>query len=423
LTVQTDRPPAARASGWRALARRIDAATPPTRDRAVDGLRALAIAGVVVGHWFVMATAVRDGAVAGASPLAQLPWLAPASWGLQLLGLFFLVGGYQSALGLERARARGQGYGGWLRGRLLRLGRPVAASAAVVGAALPLLDLAGVPAGTLRTVVVMVIQPLWFVGIYALVTALAPVALALVRRLGALAALPPLLVVAAVDLLRYGPWGDAVPGWAGLANVLPGWSFAFLLGVAWAGGRIGRRAAAAVAAGGAALGLLLVLGLDYPASMVGVPGEARVNSHPPSLLVPALAAGQSGLAILLHGRVGAWLRRPGRWAAVALVNLHAMTIFTWHQVASLALAGAALALSGGAGLSGLLDAPDDPAWLLDRAAWFPVYAAVLAALVAVARRFEGPWRGLPRPARVALLGLAGAFAVQAAATLAPGLAP
>jgi len=405
---------------WRGLAGRLDAATPPTRDRAIDGLRALAIAGVVVGHWFVMATtAGAGGALRGASPLAHLPVLAPASWALQLLGLFFLVGGYQSARSLERARARGRPYAGWLRGRLLRLVRPVVMAAAVLGAALPVLALAGAPAGTLRTVVVMVAQPLWFIGVYGLVTALTPAAVALERRLGVLAAAPPLLVVATVDLLRYGPWRDAVPGAVGLVNVLPGWSFAFLLGVAWAAGRIDRRCAGLLAAGGAALGLLLVLRLGYPVSMVGVPGAARVNSHPPSLLVPALAACQSGLAILLHGRIGRWLRRPGPWAAVALANLHAMTIFTCHQVASLALAGAALVVSPTAGVPGLLDVPDGPAWLLQRLAWFPAYAGVLACLVAVLRRFEAPW-ALPRPARAGVAVLAAGFGLYAAATLAPG---
>lgn len=405
---------------WRDLAGRLEAATPPTRDRAIDGLRALAIGGVVVGHWFVMATTVGTGGVLhGTSPLSALPALAPASWALQLLGLFFLVGGYQSSRGLERARARGQAYPSWLGGRLLRLVRPVAMATAVLGAALPVLAVAGVPAGTLRTVVVMVAQPLWFIGIYGLVTALTPAAVAFDRRLGVLAALPPLLVVAAVDLLRYGPWREAVPGFVGLVNVVPGWGFAFLLGVAWAAGRIDRRAAAVLAAGGAALGLLLVLGMGYPASMVGVPGAARVNSHPPSLLVPALAACQSGLAILLHEHLGRWLRRPGLWAAVALANLQAMTIFTWHQVASLALAGAAV-VAGAAGVPGLLDVPDDPAWLLHRLAWFPLYAAVLAVLVALARRFEAPWT-LPWPARAVVVLLAAGFGLYAAATLAPGL--
>jgi peptidoglycan/LPS O-acetylase OafA/YrhL len=418
--------PAARRRGplapWRALTGRIDAATPPTRDRAIDGLRALAILGVVVGHWFVMAMTVDgDGALRGTSPLLQLPALAPASWVLQMLGLFFLVGGYQSAGSLERARARGQSYGAWLRGRLLRLARPVAAATAALGAALPVLAVAGVPAGTLRTATVIVVQPLWVIGIYGLITALTPAALALERRLGAFAALPPLLLVAVVDLLRYGPWREAVPGALGMVNVLPGWSFAYLLGVAWAHGRIGRRGAAVLAVGGAALGLLLVLRLGYPASMVGVPGAARVNSHPPSLLVPALAAFQSGVAILLHDRIGALLRRPGPWAAVALANLSAMTIFCWHQIASLALSGAALALAP-SGVPGLHDTPDGLGWILDRLAWFPVYAAVLAGCVALARRFEGPWQVVPRPARAAVVLLAVGFGVHAVATLGAGLA-
>jgi peptidoglycan/LPS O-acetylase OafA/YrhL len=409
-------------AAWRALAGRIDAATPPTRDRAIDGLRALAILGVVVGHWFVMAmTVTGEGALRGASPLLHLPALAPASWALQMLGLFFLVGGHQSAGSLERARSRGQSYGAWLRGRLLRLVRPVAAATAVLGAALPVLALAGVPAGTLRTAVVMVGQPLWFIGIYGLVTALTPAAVAVERRLGAFVAVPPLLVVALVDLLRYGPWREAVPAFVGLVNVLPGWSFAYLLGVAWAHRRIGRRAAAVLAAGGLAVMLLLVLRLGYPASMVGVPGAARINSHPPSLLVPALAAFQSGLAVLLHDRIGALLRRPGLWAAVALANLSAMTIFCWHQIASLTLSGVALALVP-SGAAGLHDTPDDLAWLLDRLAWFPVYAAVLAGCVALARRFESPWRAVPRPARAAAVLLAVGFGLLAAATLAPGLA-
>lgn len=403
---------------WRALARRIDAATPPSRDRAIDGLRALAILGVVVGHWMVMAlTVTGDGALRSTSPLLHLPALAPASWALQLLGLFFLVGGYSAARSLQSARSRGRSYGAWLGGRLLRLARPVAAATAVLGLALPVLALLGVPAGTLRTTAVLVSQPFWFVGIYALVTALTPLALALERRLGALAALPALLVVAAVDLLRYGPWHEAMPGWVGMVNLLPGWGFAYLLGVAWANGRIGRRGAVLLAAGGAALVLLLVLGLGYPASMVGVPGAGRVNSHPPSLLVLALAAAQSGLAIGLRDRLRRLLRAPGRWAAVALVNLSAMTIFCWHQVALMALSGAALALAPAGGLPGLHDVPDGLAWVVHRIGWLPLHLAVLGGFVAVARRFEGPWRGVPRPVKATTVALAAGFAAYAATTI------
>jgi peptidoglycan/LPS O-acetylase OafA/YrhL len=85
----------------RNMAARIDAATPAGRDRSVDALRALAIAGVILGHWLVTAlvlTRSPSGArLHDASPLAALPALAPASWIFQTLAIFFFVGGYAAA--------------------------------------------------------------------------------------------------------------------------------------------------------------------------------------------------------------------------------------------------------------------------------------------------------------------------------------
>ena len=45
----------------RGLAARIDAATPAGRDRTVDALRALAITGVILGHWMVTALVLTQG--------------------------------------------------------------------------------------------------------------------------------------------------------------------------------------------------------------------------------------------------------------------------------------------------------------------------------------------------------------------------
>ena len=89
----------------RRLARRVDAATPPNRDRAVDALRALAIAGVIGGHWLVtslVASSSHGSSHGGTvlqdnSPLASMPWLTPLSWVFQTLAVFFLVGGYSAA--------------------------------------------------------------------------------------------------------------------------------------------------------------------------------------------------------------------------------------------------------------------------------------------------------------------------------------
>ena len=79
------------------------------------------------------------------SPLASMPWLAPLSWIFQTLAVFFLVGGYSAARGY-----RG-GYLPWLRKRLIRLARPVAALVAVWIPVTVGMCLAGVPAATVHT--------------------------------------------------------------------------------------------------------------------------------------------------------------------------------------------------------------------------------------------------------------------------------
>ncbi|MFB7474674.1 acyltransferase [Kitasatospora sp. NPDC056184] len=396
-------------------ARQVDARTPGTRDRALDGLRALALLAVPVGHWLLGGfTRSADGALHNASPLSSpdLGFFAPASWGLQLLGVFFLVGGHSAVRSLERARARGVGYGGWLRGRVVRLLRPVLGVAAVWAPLIPLLPRLGVPADTVRTGSTLVVQPLWYIAVYLGLTALTPVCAALARRAGGWSAGLLLAAVAVVDLLRYGPWAQAVPSWVGLLNILPGWLFGYQLGVLWATGRLGRPAARLLLAGGGALFAVLLLVFHYPASMVGVPGAGRTNSHPPSLLVLALAAVQCGAAVLLRERLGRLLtRRPLLWLPVVAVNLSAMTIFCWHQSAMLAVAVPGAAAFGA--VPGLTVAPDSLGWVAFRLALLPLFGAALIAIGWFTRRFDGPWTGLPRPARAAAGAGAAFFAAYA----------
>ena len=66
------------------------------------------------------------------------------------------------------------------------------------------LFLAGCPLGVLHTLLTLVVDPLWFLGVYAALTALTPVAIWLARRFGAWAAAFPAAIVAAVDLVRFG---------------------------------------------------------------------------------------------------------------------------------------------------------------------------------------------------------------------------
>jgi hypothetical protein len=371
------------ATAIRGLAARIDAATPPHRDRTVDALRALAIAGVILGHWMVTALVLSSGrtgsTVHDASPLASLPALTPVSWIFQTLAIFFLVGGYAAA------RSYTGDYLGWLRTRLARLSRPVALLAAVWVPLAIGLSLGGVPWGTESTLLRLVLDPLWFLGVYAGLMALTPLAVALVRRLGAGAACVPAAVVAAVDLVRFGLGG---PAWVGWINVVAGWLVPYLLGIAWARGSFrGWRVPALMLAGGAAATAALVVWAGYPASMVGVNGQAISNLNPPTLAAVTFGIAQVGLALLLREPLARWMRRPLAWAAIATVNLSAMTLYLWHQTAFLAVTMAGLAIGR---LPGLLTAPSSDLWVAQRLAWLPAFAAALAVLWVVFHRAERP---------------------------------
>ncbi|MFD7594983.1 acyltransferase [Kitasatospora sp. NPDC059812] len=397
----------------RRAAHQVDARTPETRDRALDGLRALALLAVPVGHWLLGGfTLSADGALHNASPLSSLGGLAPISWVLQMLGVFFLVGGHSSVQSLERARAKGVTYLGWLRGRSVRLLRPVLGVTAVWALLIALLPALGVPGDTVRTGATLVVQPLWYIAVYLGLTALTPLCVAAGRRLGGWSAGVLVAAVAAVDLLRYGPWAEAVPSWVGLLNILPGWLFGYQLGVLWAQGRLGRPVARVLLVGGGALFATLLLAFHYPASMVGVPGMERTNSHPPSLLVLALAATQCGAAVLLRDRLGRLLtRRPLLWLPVVAVNLSAMTIFCWHQSAMLAVA-----VPGAAGLGaapGLTTAPDSIGWVAARVALLPLFGAVLVAIGWFTRRFDGPWTAFSRAGKALAAAGAALFAAYA----------
>ncbi|MGW7256015.1 acyltransferase family protein [Streptomyces sp. NPDC054834] len=387
MTERTLRTPLPR--GVRQGARRVDAATPASRDRAADALRAFAILGVVLGHWLVTALVVDDGALHAASPLQHMPWLAPVSWAFQTLAVFFLVGGHVATRGYASARARGTSYAEWLRGRLTRLFRPVAAVLALWTVAATALLLAGAPYETVRTLVKLALSPMWFLLVFAVLTAATP----LVTRLNPLW---PLAVVLHVDLLRFGL--GVAPPWLGWVNVAAGWLVPYTLGAAWTRGELeSRRAGWVLLAGGATATAGLVVWAGYPASMVGVPGTAVSNLDPPTLAAVTFGLAQCGLALLLRAPLRRALRRPLAWAAVALVNLSAMTIFLWHQTAMMATT--ALALPA-AHLTGLHTPPDDLTWVAARLAWLPVFALALAVCWTAFRGHERTGRARRRRSRV-----------------------
>lgn len=361
----------------RELIRRIAAATPADRDPGVDALRALAILGVMLGHWLVTALVADSGTVRVVSPLHQLPYLTPVSWLLQTLAVFFLVGGQMAATSHAAARARGGTYRRWLGARTARLFRPVVAMLAVWSVVAGALLVAGAGLDTVCTLGKLALSPLWFLLVFAALTAATP----LVARLHPLW---PLAVVLHIDLIRFGLGG---PAWLGWTNVAAGWLVPYCLGAAWArGGLRGRATAWVLLLGGAATTAGLVLWAGYPAAMVGVPGAGISNLNPPTLAAVTFGLAQCGAALLLLGPLRRLLQRPAVRAAVALLNLSAMTLFLWHQTAMMAVTAVGL-LTGGF-LPGLHTLPDGAGWVLARLVWLPVFALALMVCWAAFRTYE-----------------------------------
>ncbi|MBV1940948.1 acyltransferase [Streptomyces sp. BV286] len=374
-----------------AAAKRIDAATPADRDRSVDALRAFAILGVVLGHWLVTALVADGGTLRTSSPLAHMPWLAPASWVFQTLAVFFLVGGHVATKGYESARARGTTYGRWLGTRLSRLFNPVAAVVGLWAVATVGLLVTGADLKTVHALLKLVLSPLWFLLVFAALTTLTP----LVTRINPLW---PLAVVLHVDLIRFGLGG---PPWLGWVNVAAGWLVPYTLGAAWTRGELTRRSGWVLLTGGAVMTAVLVAWGGYPASMVGVPGATVSNLDPPTLAAVTFGLAQCGLALLLRDPLRRAMRRPVLWAWVALVNLSAMTIFLWHQTALMSVTATGL-LAGR--LPGLHTVPDDLGWVAFRLAWLPVFALALSVCWAAFRSYEQGRRRrvrrIRRPSRV-----------------------
>ncbi|WP_051759698.1 acyltransferase family protein [Herbidospora cretacea] len=320
------------------------------RDRGIDALRALAIAGVVCGHWLVTALVADSGTIRVTSPLKHLPELAPASWLFQTMALFFLVGGMVAARSTTP-----------LRVRLLRLVRPLPALAGVWAVVVVVLLACGADPGTVAALAKLVWAPLWFLPVYAALTAATP----LVARLH-----PgwPVAVVAAVDVARF---VFGAPGWIGWINVGAAWLVPFCVGLSWRrfDGRM------LLLAGAVATGVLITAG-GYPASMVGVPGAALSNQSPPTLAAVTFGLAQAGAALLLLGPLRGLMRRPALWGVVAAVNLAAMSVYVWHQTALVVVT--ALVLPAGP-LAGLHTVPGDLGWVAARLAWLPLFALALVA--------------------------------------------
>jgi fucose 4-O-acetylase-like acetyltransferase len=354
--------------------------TPADRDRYVDVLRLFSIVVVVFGHWLMGVVTFREGSFSGTNALDEIEGMWVLTWFLQVMPLFFFVGGFSNLRSWTSTERKGLGYPAFLSTRVARLIAPVLVFVAVWLPAAILLEMTGDSEVVAATE--LLAKPLWFLAVYLLAVALAPVMISLHRRYRV--GIPAALVAGAiaVDIARIG-FGVPYVGYLNFAFV---WLFAHQLGFFYADGSLTklRRPSVQFTGGLAALGVLVALVSSgvYSPSMVGMVTDRISNNDPPSICLIALTVWLVGLAMAFRPKGCKLLERPSAWEAVVIGNSMIMTMFLWHLTAL--FAASVILLPAG------LPQPDagTAMWWLLRPVWLVVLVAILAVLVAIFGRFE-----------------------------------
>jgi len=390
------------------VARLVDA-TPLERDRTIDFLRAASILAVVCGHWLVATIQRTPQGIKVGNVLSEVSGLRPVTWVFQVMGVFFVVGGFSTRRAIE-----GRGgfeVGAFFASRAERLLRPTLVFAVAWLAAAGALGAVAVDERLVHDIARIAAQPLWFLAVYLVVTLIAPMQLQLhrVAPLALVIGLPVLVV--AFDVLRF----TDVASELAVLNYLFVFAFAQELGFHLAGRSrpvplVATLSVAVVAL--ATLAVLVTVG-PYPVSMVGLPGAHISNMSPPTFCILVLTVAQMAVLLGLRPAMGRWLQRRGPWTFTVAINAGIMTIFLWHLTAAAVMGGFLYAVNW-------LPRPATAAWWWAKLPWFIGCLVVLVPLVLLTFGVERlpTWTGAQRRAVIrrvvgmlmAVRGLAG-FAV------------
>ena len=299
----------------------VEASTPATRDRAIDVIRIVALAGVVVGHTVMATSTLRDGVFIWSNLLTASPVFQALTWVFQIMPLFFFAG----VAACIDSWTPGTSWGNWLMRRCTRLYRPVFYHLAFWWVALAVLS-AVLPEHVYEPVAGISIQLLWFLGAYVLVLAAVPL-LARITTTGrfVFAVAAAYACVAVVDAIRInGGWSTL-----GYLNMIA-WVIPGMFGVAYRRRLLAGRAALTLGTVMFAINVtLLVLG-PYELSLVGIDTQQLKNMTPPSLLLAGHAIMMCAFAIAAAPAIIRWAQRPRVWWLAAIGNSGAMTLYLWH---------------------------------------------------------------------------------------------
>ncbi len=354
--------------------------TPAHRNRAADFFRAAAITTVVFGHWIVTVPQYVDGNLKFTELLFLQPWTQYATWFVQVMPIFFFVGGLSNAASWASARRDPEKRRAWLATRLKRLLMPITPLILLWSAFAGIAGYAGLDIDIIRNASRAALIPVWFLAVYILVTVVVPISTRAWERYGLLSVACLIVAAAAVDLVAFA--GGI--GWLRWANYAFIWLGMHQLGYWWHRGIKSKTGPILLVVTGLISLYLLVAWFGYPIAMVSVPGVELSNSRPPTFAMLAIGFTQAGLILLVANRVEKWLQNPKPWAVVILVSLRIMTVYLWHLTALLALVGLSLLADG----FGLRELPGSAVWWLSRPIWIAILIVTLLPLIIVFGRLE-----------------------------------
>ncbi len=317
---------------------------------------------------------------------------------LQVVPVFFLVGGYSNALSWSNYQRAGGQPLPWIRRRALRLLLPTSAYVVAIVLLVVICDASGVNRDELSQAAWALALHLWFLAVYLVLLLLTPALYRAHRRFGiavpiAMAALAVVIDVGVIEAHWH------LVGWTNYVLV---WGTFHQLGFAWHEGFFtGRRSRPLVLTLGAVVALVgLIWWGPYPVSMIGVPGARIQNASPPSAALLAFGLTQVGVVLLAEPFVVRWFAdRLRARAFVERANRLTMPVYLWHMVP--------LVIVSVVGYrSGWLAQPHigSGAWWAQRIIWVGALAVVLAVVLAIVLlvvRSVGA-RSHQRPARPAV---------------------
>jgi peptidoglycan/LPS O-acetylase OafA/YrhL len=349
-----------------------------TRDRGIDLVRACCIVGVVVLHAMMVGVTVTSAGPVFENASDGTAWIAPLSWILQVMPLFFVIGGFAGLLAYRRHRSHGASASAFVAARLHRLLLPAVVTIGCVGAALAALTLTGVPADLVAMAGFRFGQPLWFLGVFLLCQALLP-ALAAAHERAPLRSIVSLAGAAVlVDVLRATTGVDAL----GFLNLVLVWTALQQLGFFLADGSIGALGRRVRVLAG--VGAVVVLVLTWWTGVYS--NDLIANINPPTAALLLVGVAHTAVLSLVRDRLARLADRPRVAFVTDVVTRRAMTIYLWHMPVLLAMAGASALFALTTGVA--LPAPDSLGWWLGRPLWLAVALALTALVATVFARVE-----------------------------------